>query len=257
MKTDIILQGPIYSFTEEIVNHYLSLSFVNKIIVSCWSNDRDLLITDSRVTVVKTDTTSVGNPGPGNVNYQIQTTRTGLAYSTAEIIIKIRTDQQYDISDMWMMHNYFSQKYATKTVKLTGKSPKGRIFVAGMFGQLPYHPKDHLFWGFREDIEELFTIPFSDELNHYPTIAKNVRAETYLGAWYFSLFSEKAKKHLLLFEDYLKDGSPFRSEAMDEYKQLRDEIFGSFPRVRLVWKKQGINSYVYLGPPEYGEYWGT
>ena len=38
-KLDIILQGPYTDFTDELIQSYLNLDFINKIIISCWEGD--------------------------------------------------------------------------------------------------------------------------------------------------------------------------------------------------------------------------
>ena len=39
------------------------------------------------------------------------------------------------------------------------KKPKNRICVSGNFSEFSFHPRDHLFWGNREDLIDLFSIP--------------------------------------------------------------------------------------------------
>jgi len=255
MKTSLVLQGPIYPFTSEIIDHYLTLSFIDEVIISCWDTDIAYNL-NSKVKSVISNTSSVLNPGGGNINYQLQTSLLGVKEATGEIVIKIRTDQQYHLQDMWMMHTHFLNHFRSSLTQLDGTTPEGKVFTAGIFAGLPYHPKDHLFWGFKKDLVTLFDIPHSTQPNFYPDIKKNVRAETYLGAHYFSKFNLESMEHVKYPEDYLMDNSVNRPEAMRVYSILRDSVFGVFPRVKLVWKKNNVFNYTYLGPPEYGEYWG-
>ena len=39
------------------------------------------------------------------------------------------------------------------------KKPKNRICVSGNFAEFSFHPRDHLFWGNREDLIDLFALP--------------------------------------------------------------------------------------------------
>ena len=41
MSIDLVIQGPYNDFTDEIISSYMKLSFVDKIIVSCWEIDKE------------------------------------------------------------------------------------------------------------------------------------------------------------------------------------------------------------------------
>lgn len=38
-KIDVVLQGPYTYFTDEVIDYYLNLNFISKIIVSCWEEE--------------------------------------------------------------------------------------------------------------------------------------------------------------------------------------------------------------------------
>jgi len=257
MKIDLVLQGPIYPYTKDIINHYLLLDFVNKIIVSCWDTCIINFEESNKVQLIKNSYNDVPKLGGGNVNLQIQTSKVGILHTTKDIVVKIRTDQQFCLEDIINMKTTFENSYQTNYKFLDGSGPKGKIFTTGMFPDFPYHPRDHLFWGFREDLQKFFDIPFSPQDNLYNNFNKAIRAETYLGANYFKNFNNDVKKHIDNFDEYLLDKSTKRQEALDCYEKNVDNIFGLFARSRLIWKKYGLNNYKLLGYPHiYKEYWG-
>jgi WavE lipopolysaccharide synthesis len=242
MQVDIVLQGPVYPFTTEIVDHYLKIPYVNRIIVSCWNTDF-FTISNSKVTIIKSDVTKLPTPGNGNVNYQLQTSKAGIAESKADLIFKIRTDQQIHEEDMARLVPFFLSNCSMKTARLDGKPTRGKILSTSMFTQFPYHPRDHMFLGYREDMETFFSIPMSTQPNYVPDWNLGIRAEAYLGANYYAQFSELAQKHLLNPHQYITDNAPEKAEAMLVSSNLRDSILLISPKLRYIWKKYGIYSY--------------
>ena len=96
---DIVIQGPYTSFTDKILETYLPLEFINKIIVSCWEGDRDYSILPEsvqkdadRVKFVKSPQYE-GYAGPANVNLQLTTCRAGVQETEAAYVAKFRSDQ--------------------------------------------------------------------------------------------------------------------------------------------------------------------
>ena len=74
-KHDIILQGKYDEFTNDVIESYLNVPFVNKIILSCWDDD-DLSpledIIDKNVDrIILVPNKKPTNTGDDNVNLQI------------------------------------------------------------------------------------------------------------------------------------------------------------------------------------------
>lgn len=252
---DIVLQGPIHKFTNKIIDHYSSLGFVNKIIVSCWDTDKIDIKPSNKTVVVRSIFSDVKKRGSGNINLQLQTTKSGLEISESDIVAKIRTDQQFHLDDMFKMKDTFEKNYNTGIIDLNGINPRGKIFVGSFFIDYPYHPRDHILWGFKEDMYNMFNIPFSAQDNLYPNFNEAIRAETYLGVNYYSRFSEEAKTHCLEYKDYLLDSSPKRDEAKSNDLVLRNKLFGFLPRVRLIWEKYNMRTYRLMESPGFNEIW--
>ena len=104
-KLDIILQGPYTDFTDELIQSYLNLDFINKIIISCWEGD--VISTNrTREVIVKNkdqpyqhEKLSVSRgindlyySGVLNVNYQLKTSLTGLQKSDQTFCAVMRSD---------------------------------------------------------------------------------------------------------------------------------------------------------------------
>jgi hypothetical protein len=184
---------------------------------------------------------------------------------------------------MYDFYNQHSERLLTFTDD--NQKPLNRICVAGHFPFLPFHPRDHVFWGNREDLIDLFSLPpenpdLYDRIGD-PSIAEVImkknaewlfyehpqflggpvplmRFEARLGLHYISKFSEDAKHMLNNPLDYVHDGAPHWAEARDLSYELTHKVFKSFPRVGVdfTWPKLGWTNYPYHQQnSQYGEVW--
>lgn len=256
-KMDIVLQGQYIPDTAEIINEYLSLPFVNRIIVSHWRDDSITeRVGDSRVIYVANDKPQY--PGTDNRNLQIISSRNGLALTDTVFVAKMRSDQKYDSSSMLKMYDYMMDNHKPH-----------QLFVAGMYNNLLFHPRDHIFWGKREDLIDLFNCPLEingladrvriskqDMYKYYPFFT---RSETYLGAHYIAQYYEGIKLFLIKPELYLYDAAPNWFEAKAVSDELTNKFFVPFPRtgIDLKWNKKGWATYPYELQAESGESWGV
>ena len=261
-KLDIVLQGPYDSYALDTAHQYITLPFVNNVIISCWENDDVPKIKHSGIKVVQSP--EPDNRGTGNRNLQIVSSLAGVKRSTAQYVCKMRNDQRYTLDSMWKMNEVFNKNFDKKIPK----GAKGRIFTAGYFKEFPFHPRDHLFWGHRQDLIDLFSTPLEPiglheklnmekvELSHlYDCFIRN---ESYIGAHYCARFNSKIKKYLLMPERYLYDGAPFMKEVMDVSNDILDKVFQCFPRegIDLAWPTYGWEHYPYENQAtEFGESW--
>ena len=143
-----------------------------------------------------------------------------------------------------------------------------QIFVAGIYPNLLFHPRDHIFWGRTCDLKELFNVPLeynglADKIkvtkeNLYKYYPFFVRSETYLGARYCSKFDETINVMILEPEKYLHDNCGGWKQAHDISQNVTCRAFKAFPRegIDFQWKKKGWDNYPYddqkMG---YGECW--
>jgi hypothetical protein len=252
-KVSVVLQGPIHPFTPEIIDHYLDTGVIDEVVVSCWNTD-NIDYSDPRVSIVKSDISSIRHFGGGNINLQLTTSLTGLKNVKNEVVFKIRTDQQIKKDDFINLYNLFYSLDHKPIEKLDGSFAKSKIVCTGYFKKFPYHPRDHIFLGFTEDMISLFSAPHSPQPNMYHDFNRAIRAEAYLGVHYFSQFSEESKKHIDNFADFMLDNSKLKHEAESEDNKWYDKIFTVSPIVNIIWKKYGGYEYAPLtSPPSYKE----
>jgi FkbM family methyltransferase len=243
-KMDIVLQGQYEEYTDKIIEDYLKLPFVNDIIVSCWDNDRPDNYHSLRVKYARSSYPLT--PGTCNKNLQITTSFAGIKLCQTKFSAKMRSDQKYDYNSMMNMYEFLLENYT-----------EGKIFVAGMFPSLIFHPRDHIYWGETKDLHYLFDIPLEYnslidkvrigkyELAQYANYL--TRPETYIGAHYCTRFDDRVKKMLIEPEKYLYDGAPMWNEAYEISAEVLPKAFKVFPRtgIDLVWPKRDSYSYPY------------
>jgi hypothetical protein len=254
-KMDIVLQGGYDESIKEIIDTYSKLPFVNKIILSTWKSNRNLVEGLENVELVLNDYPL--QHGTDNRNLQIVSSINGIRKVKTEISAKMRTDQIYSSQSMIEMYEFYRKNHQ-----------ENQIFVAGIYPSLLFHPRDHIFWGNTQDLILLFDIPLeynglSDKIKvdkydlwkYYPYF---IRSETYLGAHYCAQFDDRINIMLLEPEKYLYDNASDWDESYEVSKELTHKYFRSFPMngINLSWPKKDWSEYPYeeqnIG---YGERW--
>ena len=267
-KVDIVLQGQYSKYALDTAKHYLDLDFVNNIIMSCWENDDVPDIKDPRIRVIKNKEPK--NPGTGQRNLQIVSSLNGIKAADTYYVVKMRNDQRYTFESMYNMYDFYGKNNGRDaTYEHNNERPYNKICVAGNFNNLLFHPRDHIFWGQKEDLIDLFDIPLENwalqdkvKLNHPGEYSlyydKYIRTETYIGAHYAAKFNNRINHYLLKPESNLHD----RSDNWEEVKRLSDnitpKIFKSFPKegIELEWPKYGWDKYPYKNQKvQFGESW--
>ena len=244
MKIDIVLQGQYTDYTKFIISEYKKLDFVGKIILSSYQKVDDLVDVHQIINCAELCPT----PGIGNRNLQIFTSR-AVREVTSPYCIKMRTDQFIRLPSMYMMYEYWKNRMAFY-----------RIFVLGMYRNFPYHPRDHVFWGYTTDLMDLFDIPFDTtnyaKYNSVWDIDYNVtvRTETYIGQFYYARFNELVWDHIKSPSEFLMDSAPRKQEALDLDFRIRDDLFMPFPKIDMEWPKHPGDRYYYGALMS--EYWG-
>lgn len=253
-KMDIVLQGAYTSETDSIIQEYLKLPFVNNIILSCWDKDPPFSFFSTRVKKLRGSIPA--SPGTDNRNMQIISSRAGLMYVETSLAAKMRTDQHYDAESMKRMWEYMREH------------KKGQeIFVAGMYPNLLFHPRDHIFWGETRSLRMLFDCPlehngFADRVKVAKDVLwkyyhKFIRSETYLGAHYIANLEPKVIDFLIEPETYLYDNAPKWNEAKVVSDLWTPRVFKPFPRegIDLKWMRKGWERYPYDEQAASGERW--
>ena len=255
-KLDIVLQGRYSEYVKATAEYYLKLDFVNRVIISCWVDDKIPTNKNTRISYIQNNYPKVN--GTGNRNLQIVSSHKGLQNVTTEYAIKMRNDQRYDHNSMLNMFTFFNEnKERVINYENDQTLPKNRILTAGNFYAFPFHPRDHVFWGNTEDLLELFNTPLEEigieervnmkREDYWKYYDCYIRTESYIGSHYCSNFDEKIKKWLLKPEEYLYDNSIKYSEALELSEQLTKKVFKAFPKegIELEWDKYGWEKYPY------------
>lgn len=253
-KIDIVVQGPYTDFTSYVCESYLELPFVNNVIVSCWEDDK-VSYKNRRVKVVKNKYPE--SPGTDNKNLQIVSSLNGLKESKTKFSIKVRSDQRFTYDSMMKMYDFFLQNNERNlSYQYEKNKPHNRIFVAGVYPNLLFAIRDHIFWGHTDDLIELFNIPL--EKNSLVDIVKVpkerlgnyldyfTRTETYIGAHYCANFNEEVNRLLILQKEHLYDNSVYWYYSKELSDSITYSVFKSFPKTSIDlewvnWRKHGFD----------------
>jgi hypothetical protein len=237
-KLDVVIQGSYTDFTDDIIDSYLKIPFIDNIIVSCWDDNKQSKCRDN-VKFIRNQYPS--SSGTDNKNLQIATSLNGLKESSSKFSIKTRSDHKFTYDSMMKMYDFFIQyNQRILSYQYDDSRPKNRILVAGIYADLLFHPRDHLFWGHTEDLVDLFDIPL--EKNGLVDIVKVpkerlwmyyeyfIRTETYLGSHYCSNFNDEIIRFLLLPKEHLYDNAVYWNHCKQKSDELCRLVFKSFPK---------------------------
>ncbi|MBU8920996.1 MAG: WavE lipopolysaccharide synthesis family protein [Bacteroidales bacterium] len=264
LTLDVILQGPIAGDTYKYAQSYLEVPDVKRVIISTWKGQPELQETD-RLKVIYSD--DLANPGQNNRNRQIFSTQKGLEQCSDfdTLVVKTRTDQHIRGHSWETMKRYFMANYKIEEKFLDGTGPKGAIFAIGLYTKFVFHPQDHLFMGFREDMDALFGLPLdpvlpvnienpADNVGTYSDWAhQDLRPNAYIGMHYYARFDEHIQHMVDNFQEYIVDEAVCREEALAADKEFRDKIFKVFPPLDVWWGKHH-RTYPYEWGAPFSEY---
>ena len=257
---NVLIQGGLYEkFTEAVAHEYAKYSLVDKVVISTWEGeDIDTnSIKSDKITIVKSKMPD--NHGPGNMNLQLVSSRNGLKHCDDGLIMKTRSDQHLYERSMQIWMDYFKKNEIGNTLQYAdGEKQRSKIFLVGNNKNHPFHPQDHFFWGYKQDLHRLLNIPLWDApawtWRDAPIdFSKRLRPNIYIGMNYYKQFFPEIEKYELDKEKYLLDGAPLYQETMDFYTPIRDSIFLPMPRIDMWWVKQ--NSGYWYTYEKGGEYY--
>ncbi len=252
--TDIVLQGGLWDSTFSAALRYLELDFVENVIISTSTNEIGSLGSFPDHPNIKCVLTAVPeNPGPGNINMQIVTAKAGLSLTESPFVVKMRSDQIIAADSMNMMKRFHDKFTATIDDYEYSISP---IFALGLLSTYPYCPQDHVSWGAKEDVFDLYDVPLVET----PKPAEpsyhidQLREPIYFGAHYCARFVDEARTHIEDQPTYLIDRAPKRDESMKVWDTLRGKLFKPFPRILMHWIKYKSGYWYHEYEPQ-GEYY--
>jgi len=238
LKVSAVVQGKFIEESFDVIANIRESGVFDEVIFSGWES----CATPSNLDSIKSR--KPDNCGIGNRNLQIVSSLEGIKACSGEICVKFRSDQIISVDSLRLMSDFYKE------------CGDGAVCVAGIFKPFPFHPRDHIFWGRREELIQIFDIPL-DSNPHVsnPDYNKNTRAETYIGAHYAAKFDKRVVEFLDGPELFLGDAAPRRQEAMNISDELTPKIFKPFPRIELSWPKHFLRHYHYHITEAMGEYW--
>jgi len=256
MKLDIVMQGPIWEITPKAAEYYLKSSFVNSVIISTWENENIPYNNNPKIVYIKNKKPEENDKS--NVNMQIVSSLEGIKITSSDLVLKIRTDEVILHDSLEMLFNFIKNGINDHDLIFFNKTkPKGNLYFISMSNKHPFHPKDHIVCGYREDVLNFFNIPLLPKELHRvdDDFNKNIRPETYFGGMYFKQFyPEEMIKFFKNYKEYLVD-NPTNQEAIELSNKMRDKIFKVLPKLKIIWTKYPhFPSYPYEWYEQMGEY---
>lgn len=254
-----VIQGPINIDTSYQLNNLIKSEIFSEIIISTWEHHLCSLkisspIKKTKIKLIENELPK--NLGIGNRNAQILSSQKGVIETSCNSnhVMKMRSDQIFSVQAIEKMVDFYDRN----------NSYDDTIFTLGMYSAFPFHPRDHLFLGERDSLLKLFSIPLDENMKvNNPNYNKVVRAETYIGSWYYASEHQIYANSMAIYNylanplEYLVDNAPRKHEAMKIYDKYRLEnrIFRPFPRIDFQWPKHGLNSYHWHVGEQHSEYW--
>ena len=254
-KMDLVIQGPVNSYTIEIANLYLQLNFVDRIILSTWVGTPIPNNLDDRIFVIFND--DILNPGTTNRNRQIISSLNGLKEVKTPFTAKLRSCQKISLDSMYLMYDYYNKnKERVLHFENDETKPNNRVCVAGIFRPFPFHPRDHIFWGNTSDLIDIFNIPLDNYVgSEYYNLT--TRTEAYIASYYYAKFNNKIYDFINDYKTYLVDNAPKINESFKINDEIVTKVFLPFPKIDFEWPKHNLKKYHYDFTEKYfGEYWG-
>jgi len=251
--TDVILQGPISKNningtevdTLDIANEYSKFWFVNRVIVSTWTDEiiPEKHRENKKISIIQSEKLT---PHKTNMNLQLKSTKEALKLCDSKFSIKMRSDQlvyQHSFSMMKAFVDFYVDKISIK--KIDGTSPLGYLFVNGIDADNPYLVQDHIFWGYTEDVKSLLSscdyldqeldLPPNEDMSFYDD---KLNTPSWFGLNYMRQFDSRVQQHFENQQEYLYPISPSRDVAVSVHTELVDQIFKPFPKIDMLWVKR-------------------
>ncbi len=247
-KFDLVLQGPMYDYSGDVIKHYGQFEFIDNIIVSTWQADSLYGFTNFHPKAKWLFNEDVPYPGIGNINRQLKSSLEGVKRAKNDYVIKMRTDQFWYPESMYAMYEFFEQYKDADLKRLDDdKKPYNKIFIEGHLQAWNFASNDHMFWGHKSDLIDLFDIPpyMAEYIGQWGDYTKHLRAECYISLNYYAKFDERVKHMLENMAEYCYDGAPKWVEANNVWYELSSRVLKPFRMkdLHFKWPKNNMEDY--------------
>lgn len=223
MKDEItvVCQGAINSCLQEVLTNYLDAGLL--VVYSGWTHEPCPFTHPNLVVCYSQDP---ANPGVGNRNRQIVSSRRGLELVRSKYAWKVRSDQIYPTLSVEKCLKFFDEH----------PDKDRRLFTPGLYTKEVFHVRDHQILGKTNELRRFWNCEL-DEYNGPADYNEVMRAETYLVVNYLDFYSSAAMNMRLNYREYLLDNSPKRAEALAKSNEIMPKYFVPFPKVDFKWRK--------------------
>jgi hypothetical protein len=194
----IVIQGPVIredAFTFETIRRYNTCFPDALVILSTWegmTDERELLRHQLRCELVVSK--QPANPGPANINLQLESTARGLelaARASCDYILKTRTDQRFYHEDLLHYLRTIQDQFSLSGASISYLSSRLIISSLNTFKYRPYGISDMFMFGRAADVIKYWTTEpdARESVNAEPLTfgehAKQRYAECYVSASFF------------------------------------------------------------------------
>lgn len=236
----VVVQGPFYPHTNDVLKSYCEIDEIKKVIFSGWKDDIRPNFGHNKLQCVFSD--NIANKGPGNRNCQIHTSLAGLQNIKTEFAIKVRSDLYFhNIGDVICLMLYKKSQLITQNDYATKK-----IISSGPDKKYPFFSMDFIMSGATADLIDMFDIPHDVSTNPHQDLYSDIVSETYIQANYCAKRDTISAMMLENWKDYLTLGSKFKNRAVAHYAEIYPKLYYCMPHVFTLPKYNAYNHTHYL-----------
>lgn len=226
----LVVQGPVYPKTQEILEAYNEVPYISEIIFSTWEKEPSIVL-PSKVTAIFNPTPSV--PGGGNINYQLLSSKEGIQLVNSELTLKVRSDLLIARSELDQFVPYFKKTHSFDKAK----GPRGKILTPSISPNYAYFTWDFLYFGFTEDLKKLFMCEQSTQPNYFPDLTNAIVPETYITACYIAQYDAVTQAYCANKEQHLIIGRSGYNNARQRSIETINNYFTCLPNISVWWTK--------------------
>lgn len=223
---DVVIQGPVNDCLLEVINAYRQ-PYIKSIIYSGWE-DEIIPKLPKDIKIVKSKKPEI--PGFGNINFQLQSTRAGLAQATSKLVLKIRSDFVIPSNILKKLESFYNKKQ--------------RILTLGVSSKLAFFTWDFMYFGSTNNLRLMYSAPFLNTKGSTTEdyiLNKIIITETYLTSFYISNFEPEVKLLLKDIEKFLIIGRDGYKHSLFVTGQTLPKYFWPLPIVDIKWLKRSNN----------------
>jgi len=220
---DLILQGPLQSYTREVLIHYKETNLFNKIFYCHWTSEDSL--NEPGIEEVFCDPPSLA--GSGNCNYQIVSSLAGVSKSQATYCLKMRADVLIQKEDLQKFLPYYLGAAA------------GRVLCLALSRDYSFFSWDFFYFGTQNQVLNLFNSPLQYSENHFPNLQRAIIPETYITAAYIAKTDQRVRDMMdpSCINDFLVQHQPGYAMSRLLSETVLDTYFKPIPDINIRWIK--------------------